>query len=72
MYTNESENSTDISEKVQLIFPVHPRTKKNLETRVVDILTGSCEQKSVPELWDGRTAGRVVNSIKKTFKRDAI
>ena len=40
-------------------------TIENLESRVEDILSGEAGQGAVPELWDGRTAGRIVKSIKR-------
>ena len=49
---------TRVSSMVPLIFPVHPRTRKKLN------------QGSIPEYWDGRTVGRVVNSIKSIFRQD--
>jgi len=39
-------------------------TIENLESRVDDILSGEEGQGAVPELWDGRTANRVVESIR--------
>jgi UDP-N-acetylglucosamine 2-epimerase (non-hydrolysing) len=38
---------------------------ESLEAKVEDILAGNMRQASIPELWDGHTAERVVKSIKK-------
>jgi len=38
---------------------------ESLEAKVEDILAGNMRQASIPELWDGNTADRVVKSIKK-------
>ena len=38
-------------------------TIEDLESRVDDILSGETGQGAVPELWDGRTAERIVKSI---------
>ncbi len=37
---------------------------ENLENHVETILSGRFSHGSVPELWDGKTASRVVKSIK--------
>ena len=39
-------------------------TLENLESFMDSILTGGGERGSVPELWDGRTAERAVESIR--------
>lgn len=38
-------------------------TVENLEDQVDNVLSGRATKHIVPELWDGQTAGRVVNSI---------
>ena len=43
-------------------------TPEDLETRVESILSGKMSQGTVPELWDGQTASRVVNSLKSLFR----
>ncbi len=45
-------------------------TPEDLETRVESILSGKMSQGTVPELWDGQTASRVVNSLKSLFRID--
>ncbi|MDY7036194.1 MAG: UDP-N-acetylglucosamine 2-epimerase (non-hydrolyzing) [Thermodesulfobacteriota bacterium] len=45
-------------------------TLENLESRVENIVSSKLNQGSIPEYWDGRTAGRVVNSIKGLFIQD--
>ena len=40
----------------------------NLVENVNDIIDGSCAKRIVPDLWDGHTAGRVVQSIKGFLK----
>ena len=42
-------------------------TVENLEDKVKEILSGKRSKHSVPYLWDGKTAGRVVASIKRFF-----
>lgn len=39
--------------------------QENLEDRVESIFSGRIDYGTTPELWDGQTAGRVVNSIKR-------
>jgi len=38
---------------------------ENLEAKVEGILSGEITQSAIPELWDGKTATRVIKSIKK-------
>jgi hypothetical protein len=38
---------------------------RHLEKKVDKILSGKVAQGKVPELWDGQTASRVLESIKK-------
>ena len=40
----------------------------NLVENVNDIIDGSCSKRIVPDLWDGHTAGRVVQSTKGFLK----
>ena len=40
---------------------------EDLEKQVAAILAGKTPRGTVPELWDGQTASRVVNSIKYFF-----
>jgi UDP-N-acetylglucosamine 2-epimerase (non-hydrolysing) len=40
-------------------------TLENLENRLEDLLSKEVSQGRVPELWDGQTASRIVESIKK-------
>ena len=40
-------------------------TADNLEKKVADVLDGTFKQGAVPDLWDGRTAQRVAEDIKK-------
>lgn len=42
-------------------------TLENLENRTNDIISGNSKKHSTPELWDGQTADRVVESIKSIF-----
>lgn len=42
-------------------------TIEHLEKRSQEILSTATSKHKVPELWDGRTAGRVVDSIKRMF-----
>jgi UDP-N-acetylglucosamine 2-epimerase (non-hydrolysing) len=42
-------------------------TLDNLERNIADVLSRKISEKPQIELWDGRTAGRVVQSIKKYF-----
>jgi len=42
-------------------------TLENLENRTNDIISGKSKKHSTPELWDGQTAARVVESIKAIF-----
>jgi UDP-N-acetylglucosamine 2-epimerase (non-hydrolysing) len=43
-------------------------TVENLEDKVSEILSGKRSKHSVPDLWDGQTASRVVASIKGLFE----
>lgn len=43
-------------------------TLDNVEERVAGALSGSARRPRVPELWDGRTADRVVESIKSVLQ----
>ncbi len=42
-------------------------TLDDVEQKIDSVLAGESGQGSVPELWDGQTAGRVVASIKQVF-----
>lgn len=42
-------------------------TLDNLEESIADVLSGASGKGSVPDLWDGRTADRVVKSIRSVF-----
>jgi UDP-N-acetylglucosamine 2-epimerase (non-hydrolysing) len=39
-------------------------TMENLQSRIERIVSGNIKPHSVPELWDGRTAGRIVDAIR--------
>jgi UDP-N-acetylglucosamine 2-epimerase (non-hydrolysing) len=39
-------------------------TMENLQPRIERIVSGDIKPHSVPELWDGRTAGRIVDAIR--------
>lgn len=39
-------------------------TMENLQPRIESIVSGDIKPHSVPELWDGRTAGRIVDAIR--------
>lgn len=39
-------------------------TMENLQPRIERIVSGELKPHSVPELWDGRTAGRIVEAIR--------
>jgi UDP-N-acetylglucosamine 2-epimerase (non-hydrolysing) len=43
-------------------------TVETLEDKVSEILSGKRSKHSVPDLWDGQTASRVVASIKGLFE----
>lgn len=39
-------------------------TMENLQRRIENIISGKVKPYSVPDLWDGHTAGRIVESIR--------
>jgi UDP-N-acetylglucosamine 2-epimerase (non-hydrolysing) len=43
-------------------------TIENLESHVDQLLSGNFQSGSAIEFWDGKTAGRIVESIEKLFR----
>ena len=35
-----------------------------VEEKVESVLTGNCKREKIPELWDGKTAKRIVKTLK--------
>jgi UDP-N-acetylglucosamine 2-epimerase (non-hydrolysing) len=40
-------------------------THENIEEKIDLILSGNWKQGKLPELWDGKTAQRIVNTLKR-------
>jgi UDP-N-acetylglucosamine 2-epimerase (non-hydrolysing) len=40
-------------------------TFENIEEKINLILSGNWKQGKLPELWDGKTAQRIVNTLKR-------